>query len=118
MMVNQTVPQAWTEVCHQSFGGLFVQTVLNLQKNLRWRGRDFSQEIFTNGLNMDLLQWAQVEKIVHGVEMHRLPGKEKISGTAVSKGDADNVLGYKRTHDYWFPLNLCNCKQYLILPTP
>ena len=34
MVANQRVLQAWTEVCHQIFGGWEVQTMWNLQKNV------------------------------------------------------------------------------------
>ena len=42
---------------------------------------------------MDLPLWAWVKKTVHGVETLSLSGKEKASGTVVSKeGDVDRVL--------------------------
>ena len=61
------------------------------------------KKMFTNGLNMDLLIQAWVEKIVHWIETHWLSGKEKVQGTVVSKeGDTDSLLGHERTHNYWF----------------
>ena len=45
---------------------------------------------------MGLLLGARVELIVDGVETHRLSGKEKVPGSAVSKeGDAVSLLGRK-----------------------
>ena len=43
------------------------------------------KEIFTNRLNMGLLLRVWIKKIVHRVETHWLPGKEKVLGVAVSK---------------------------------
>ena len=34
--------------------------------------------MFTDGLNMDFLVWARVEKTVHGVKTHWLLSKEKV----------------------------------------
>ena len=34
MAANQTVLQAWVEICHQIFDGWEVQTMWKLQKNM------------------------------------------------------------------------------------
>ena len=53
--------------------------------------------MFTNELNIQ----AWVKKIIHGVKMHWLSGKEKIPGAAVRKGGhADSRLGHERIHYY------------------
>ena len=64
----------------------------------------FINKLFTYELNMGLpLQLAWVEKTVPGMEIHRLPGKEKISGTTVNKEvHADSLLGYEKIQNYWF----------------
>ena len=52
------------------------------------------------------------------METYWLSCKEKILGTVDSKeGHAESVLGYERTHYYWFPWKMCNCKQCFLLPT-
>ena len=44
--------------------------------------------MFTNGLNIGLLLWAQIKKTVHGVET--------VPGSAVGKGgQTDSVLGHQ-----------------------
>ena len=53
--------------------------------------------MFTNWLNMGLLQWALIEKAVHGAALHWLSGKEKFPGAVVSKGGhADSLLGHEK----------------------
>ena len=62
-------------------------------------------------------RFAWVEKTVYGVEAHRLFGKEKVPGVAVSKeGHADSLLRDKRTHRYLISWKRCNCKQCFQLP--
>ena len=62
------------------------------------------QRMFTNWINMGLLQWAWVKKTVDGVKTHGLSGKEKVPDTAVSKGGAaDSLLGQK---DLWLLISL------------
>ena len=57
----------------------------------------YKKKLFPRELNIDLLLWALVEKTVHGIEVYRLSGKEKIQGAATSKkGHADSILGHKR----------------------
>ena len=63
---------------------------------------------------MGLPQLAWIKKTVHEVETHRLSSKEKIQGTALSKG----LLGYEGTHHNRFPWKKCNCKQGFLLATP
>ena len=79
--------QVWTEICHQIFGVWEMQTMWNFHKNVWcvWREVCFRQKLFTNGLNMGLLLWARVKKIVYGVKTHWLSGKEKVPGIVVSK---------------------------------
>ena len=49
------------------------------------------KNILTNGLNMDLLLWARVQKTVYGVETQWLSGKENDLSAEVSKiGQADS----------------------------
>ena len=55
----------------------------------------FSKKMFTNGLNMGL----PLREFVNGVTIYQLSGKE-VSGAVVSKGHADNVQRYERTHYY------------------
>ena len=55
--------------------------------------------MLTNKLNKGL----PLQKIVRGVEIHWLSGKEKISSVVVcKKGHADSVLRHGRSHRYWF----------------
>ena len=49
-------------------------------------------------MGLSLRVWFR--KIVHGVETHQPSDKEKVPGTVVSKGHADSLLGYGRTHAY------------------
>ena len=88
--------QAWTEVCYQSFGGWQMQTMWNSQKNV-WC---IQRRMF---LSKNVYKWAKhgfawVEKTVHEVETHWLSGKERVSGTVVSKeGDANHLLRHEST---------------------
>ena len=72
MVANQTEWfKAWTEVCHEIFGGWEMKTMWNLQKNV-WCVR--SQ-----------------------VETHWLSSIENIPSTATSKeGHADSHLGHEK----------------------
>ena len=73
--------------------------------------------MFTNGINVGLLQQAWVEKKVHRVKTNWLSSK-KVLGTVVNKeGDVDSLLGHERTHHYWFHCKMSNCKQCFQLPT-
>ena len=60
-----------------------------------------------NGLNMGLWWWDWVKKPIY-----RVP-----SAVVNKEGHADSLLGYERTHQYWFPLKKYNCKQCFLLPT-
>ena len=76
----------------------------------------FHQKIFTIGLNIGLPLQTWIEKTVHGVETHWLATKEKVPGAAVCNNDAEGLLGYERTHDYWFLWKRCNCNEHFLLP--
>ena len=129
IMANQTVLQAWTEICHQIFGGWEVQTMWNLQNNVWYVCRERSlfqskkkkkkkKKIFTIWLNVDLPLRTRVNKTEYGVETHQLSGKEKILNAAVrNEGQTDRLLGNERTNHYRFPWKRCNCKQYFLLQT-
>ena len=57
----------------------------------------------TNDQNIGLLQRAQIEKTVHGIETHWLFGKENVPGAVVYKEkDAGSLVGHEMIHDYWF----------------
>ena len=56
---------------------------------------------FINRLNMDLRPRTWVEKTVHGMETHRLPGKEKFWPHCTVKKVI--LIGHERTHHNWFP---------------
>ena len=60
------------------------------------------KKIFTNRLNVCSPLHAWKERLVHGVEIQWLSGKEKVPGAAVRKeGHPDSNLGHKRNHQYW-----------------
>ena len=68
------------------------------------------RKMFTNQLDMCLPLWVRVKKTVHGVIIHWLSGIRIVLSIEVSKeGHTDCVLGYKKTHHYWFPWKKCNC---------
>ena len=119
MIANQTVTQFWTEFCHQIFGGWECKPCKIYRRMCSvYREACFSLKMFTQQLNMGLPLLALVEKTVNGVETHRLSGKEKVLGTAVSKeGDAYRLLGYDWSHHYWFLWKSCNCQQRFLLPS-
>ena len=61
----------------------------------------FSLKIFRNRFNVGLLRQAKVEKIVHGVAIHWLSGKESVSGVAINKeGYADTVLEHEKPYPF------------------
>ena len=63
------------------------------------------KNMFTNGLNMSLPQWAWVKKTVSGVETHSLV-KKKFTGAVVSKGHAESLLWHESLYHYWVPYKL------------
>ena len=86
----------------------------NLQKIVWcvWR----SMFLVKKYLQIDLPLWAWAEKTIHGVEAHRLTSKEKVPGTAVSKWDADSLLGDEETMTIDFLKKSATVKCFL-LPT-
>ena len=65
----------------------------------------FNQNVFSNWLNMGLLQRVWREEIFHVVGTDWVSGKENVLRAAVSKeSHANNILGHERAHHYWFPL--------------
>ena len=59
-----------------------------------------------------------MEKLVKGVEIHWLAGKEKVLGAVVSKrGHPDSLLGYQRLINTDFLEKGGHCKQWFLLST-
>ena len=52
----------------------------------------FNQKLFTNGLNIALLQRSWVEKTIYGWKKHWHFGKEKVLGAVFSKERHTNSL--------------------------
>ena len=97
--------QAWTEVEFIKFFMAEKCKQLEIYRRMCgvYREAYFSQKMFTNGLNMDLPQWAWIKMTIYRMETHWLFGKEKVPGAAASKeGHADSVLEHERTHFSWF----------------
>ena len=90
--------EAWTEVCHQIFGGWELQTMGNLQKNVMCTEKNvLIKKNLMKQLNPALPLWGWVENTE--VDIHWVSNKEKILSAVVSKeGHADSLHG----HDYWF----------------
>ena len=67
--------EAWKEVCHQ-FLVTEKRELCEIYKRMYvvYREASLSQNIFTNGLKMGLLQQTCSEKAVHWVETHGLSG--------------------------------------------
>ena len=66
------------------------------------------KKIFINGLNTGFPLQVWIGKTVHGMEIHRFPGKEKVLGAeAIKEGHADSLLEHERTHNDWFHWKRC-----------
>ena len=73
--------------------------------------------MFANWVKMGLLLCAWVKNRLHEVETQWLSGNEKVLSSVVrKKGHGDSVLGYEKTHHYWFLWKRCNCKKCFLLP--
>ena len=64
-----------------------------------YRKACFSENLFTNGLNIVLPSQVDVKNTIYEVETHRLSSKVKVPDLAISKeGHAESRLGLERTH--------------------
>ena len=111
-MVANRVLQTWKAVCYQFFWWQRIadqlkitgECVMYMEKHV------LVEEMFTNEINMGFSLRAWIKKTVNWVQRYWFPGKDKVPGATVSReGYVDSVLGYERTHHYWFL-----CKRFKI----
>ena len=62
------------------------------------------------------LPWG-FEKTVPGMETDWVFGKEKVLGTIVNKGHANDHLCHESTYHYLFIKKYCNYKEWFLLST-